>query len=276
MPVLSAIFIHPIKSLEPVPVSAARILRSGALEGDRAFAFVDAKGKFFNGKRTPLIHQIRSHYDPLSRVLKLGRAGRMRVRTFQIDDDRAALDAWLSEFFNEPASFVHNGEVGFPDDLDCAGPTLISTPTLSEVASWFPPLAAQQLRARLRVNLEISAPVPFWEERLYTVKGATVRFELGDVTIEGNNPCQRCAVPPRDPHSGEDYPRFAQIFAQRRKATLPPWAEASRFNHYYRLSINTIIAPIEEGKMLRVGDELRLVDTPAAKPAELAAPALAQ
>ena len=52
---------------------------------------------------------------------------------------------------------------------------------------------------------------------------------------------------------------FSKTFAERRQATLPAWAEPARFNHYYRLAVNT--CTIEAGR-LRVGDELTLVDAP--------------
>ena len=155
MPHLSRILIYPIKSLEPVTPPHVRLLRSGALEGDRTFALFDSEDKFINGKRKPLIHRLRSAYDPLTRRLSVGRVETGLSVAFHVDEQRSLLETWLTEFFNEPVSFRCNAAVGFPDDLDCPGPTIISTATLSEVASWFPPLDAAQLRLRIRANLEI-------------------------------------------------------------------------------------------------------------------------
>ncbi len=259
MPYLSGISIYPVKSLEPVSVRQCRVLRSGALEGDRAFGLFDAEDKFVNGKRNALIHRLRSSYDPLTNVLRLARAGHEMFAAFHVEQQRPALETWLSEFFSIPVRFKHNGEVGFPDDLDCPGPTIIGAATLGEVASWFPPLDTMQMRIRFRANLEISGSEPFWEERLYCTKGSLVRFRIGDVLMDGNNPCQRCVVPPRDPFTGENNPQFAKIFAQRREQTLPAWAEKSRFNHFYRLAINTKVPPSEGGKTLYVGDEVEIL-----------------
>jgi uncharacterized protein YcbX len=256
MPHLSRILIYPVKSLEPVSVERIAVLKSGALAGDRAFALFEPGDKFVNGKRHPKIHHIRSAYDPITNVLTLRRAVSSEPSQFHLDRQRSELHEWLTEFFGFPVTLKQNSEVGFPDDLDCPGPTIISTATLSEVAGWFPPLDAAQLRLRIRANLELSVPAPFWEERLYTAKGARIQFRIGDVLFHGNNPCQRCVVPPRDPFTGEGYPHFARIFAERRKQTLPPWAEASRFNHYYRLAVNTLVPESEAGKMLQVGDEV--------------------
>jgi len=86
-----------------------------------------------------------------------------------------------------------------------------------------------------------------------------LRFRIGDCLFDGNNPCQRCVVPPRDPFTGINNPEFAKIFARKRQETLPSWAEKSRFNHFYRLSVNTKVPDGEAGKVIRVGDELEIL-----------------
>ena len=43
-----------------------------------------------------------------------------------------------------------------------------------------------------------------------------------------------------------------------RKKRLPSWANAERFNHFYRFAVNTSIPASEEGKHLRAGDSIRL------------------
>jgi uncharacterized protein YcbX len=244
--------------MEPVSVPSARILRSGALEGDRTFGMFDAEGKFVNGKRNALVHSMRSAFDPVTGILRLGRAEKELTAAFHIEEQRAKIDEWLTEFFGMPVSLRRNDEVGFPDDLDCPGPTLISTATLAEVASWFG-LDVKQTRIRFRANLELGGVPAFWEDRLYSTKGSLVRFRIGECLIDGNNPCQRCAVPPRDPFTGANNPQFAKIFAAKRQETLPAWAEKSRFNHYYRLAVNTIVPAETAGKILNVGDKVEIV-----------------
>ena len=82
-------------------------------------------------------------------------------------------------------------------------------------------------------------------------------FRVGDVQMEGINPCQRCVVPTRDPETGEVDDRFQKIFIQKRQATLPEWVERSRFNHFYRLAVNTRIPTSEAGKLLALGAEFK-------------------
>lgn len=252
-PYLAKILTYPVKSLDGQSLSDVRVLRSGALEEDRRYALVDAAGKYVNAKRFARIHLLRSCFDAQARTVTL-RDGQRSPATFHLDRDRESLGRWVSEFFGFAVTLQENSAAGFPDDTDSPGPTIISTATLAEVASWFPGITTDQMRVRIRANLEISGVPAFWEDRLYGVAGTELRFEIGPVQFDGINPCQRCVVPPRDPITGENYPAFSNIFRQRREQTLPDWAERSRFNHFYRLAINTRLPVTEAGKLLHVGD----------------------
>ena len=68
-------------------------------------------------------------------------------------------------------------------------------------------------------------------------------------------------VPTRDAISGVTTAQFQKTFVVKRKAEFPTWAPASRFNHFYRLAVNTRIAPSEAGKRLRVGNEMETLLT---------------
>lgn len=250
MPHLARILVYPIKSLDPAEVTSAKVLPSGALEHDRRLALLDAEGKFVNGKRTALVHALRSRLQFAERQLTIEQAG--REQTFHVDLQRPALEAWLSAWFSLPVTLAEDTEVGFPDDLEAPGPTVISTATLAVVASWFPGMSVDEMRRRLRANLEIDGVEPFWEDRLYGRAGETVLFRIGQITFAGSNPCQRCVVPSRDSRSGSIWPEFSKTVARRREASLPAWAERSRFNHFYRLAVNTRLqGPAGE---LHVGD----------------------
>jgi uncharacterized protein YcbX len=99
----------------------------------------------------------------------------------------------------------------------------------------------------------------FWEDQLYGEdERSVVGFRIGEVAFEGSNPCARCPVPARDPQSAADLLGFQKRFSDLRRETLPLWAPAARFDHFYRLAVNTRVAPTETGKPLRVGDPLRL------------------
>lgn len=259
MPYLAGISVYPIKSLDPIAVTQATMLPSGALKSDREYAICDAKGNFVNGKRNAKVYLLRSHFDPDLKILSLQIQDTEQKFVFHLDEERTQLQAWLSDYFGFPVTLQQNSVLGFPDDTNAPGPTIISTATIETIASWFPGISVDQMRIRLRANLEIGGVPPFWEERLFTVASSSVSFQIGEVRFEGINPCQRCVVPTRDPFTAEAYPNFQKTFVAKRKETLPPWVESSRFNHFFRLSVNTKVPASEAGKVLRQGDEIQIL-----------------
>ncbi|KAI9134618.1 MOSC domain-containing protein [Acaryochloris sp. CCMEE 5410] len=256
MPHLARIALYPFKSLDGVMVQSANILASGALEHDREYACFDRQGKVVNGKRFAQIHQLRSQCSNDYQTLTL-QAPHTEPQTFHIEQERSDLEAWLSDFFQFDIQVQQNSALGFPDDTDSPGPTLISTATLEAVAAWYPDLTVTELRRRLRTNLEIGGVPAFWEDQLFADAKHLVQFQIGSVVLEGVNPCQRCIVPTRDSQSGVATPKFQKTFLHNRKQTLPDWVNLARFNHFYRLAVNTRI-PKDQDSVLTQGDIIRI------------------
>jgi uncharacterized protein YcbX len=251
---LSRITIYPIKSLDGVSVDEVEVLPAGPLSNDRRFALVDEEGGFINGKRTAAMHCIRAAYDLASMRVQLRRAVGDQTADFSLAADRLKIGDWLRRVLDVACHFEENAAAGFPDDTDAPGPTLISTATLREVASWFPGLPLDETRRRFRANLEIDGVDAFWEDRLVGPKGHNINFAIGSVKWLGVNPCQRCVVPTRAAETGEVTPAFQRHFAERRRGMIPSWAPADRFDHYYRLAVNTRLAPGQANCRLSVGD----------------------
>ncbi len=269
-PFLSRILIFPIKSLDPVEPQQARLLSSGALEYDRTWALFEANGKFVNGKRHAAVHRLRAQIDMQASAVTLrdenGRGlGSQRFTIDNVDP----LENWLRAYFGFPVAFRKNTELGFPDDTDSPGPTIISVGTLAEIGRWFG-LTIDEVRRRFRTNLEIDGVPPFWEDRLFGAAGTTVKFRIGEAILEGINPCQRCVVPPRDPLTGESDDTFVRRFTELRARALPAWSTRERFNHFYRVAINTRTHGDQGGKVLHVGDRVEILDPPAEKSTERA------
>ena len=256
MAYIAGILIYPIKSLDGVGVNRARILASGALESDREFAIVDAQGRFVNGKRNAKVHLLRSFWNETAKTVTLQIEGTEAKQVFDLSQNRTELEGTLSDYFGFSVQLARNSLTGFPDDTIASGPTIISTATLEEVASWFPGITVAEIRQRLRANIEIGGVPAFWEDQLFADADEIVQFKIGEVLFEGINPCQRCIVPTRNSRTGESYPNFQKLFSQKREETLPSWVNLSRFNHFYRLSVNTKIPASEAGKMVQVGDEI--------------------
>lgn len=158
-------------------------------------------------------------------------------------------------------SIAHGAGQGSTSGLASPATPMTTTDSSSSLADdWPAPLSADDLRLRFRATLEIDGVPAFWEDQLFGPdERSSVRFSIGDVRFEGSNPCARCPVPPRDPRTGDTLDGFQKRFAQLREATLPPWAPAERFDHYYRLSTNTRVASPEANKLLRLADRLSLL-----------------
>ncbi len=76
--------------------------------------------------------------------------------------------------------------------------------------------------------------------------------------FQGVNPCQRCVVPTRNPFTTAAYPNFQKIFVAKRRESLPSWA-ASRFNHFFKLAVNTRVPASEASKTIQVGDAIKIL-----------------
>lgn len=254
--------IHPVKSLDPVEVEAAGVTAGGTLAGDREFALFGPGEKPITAKRTDRVHRLRTDYDPETTTLTVEAPGAQEPKRFALVDDPRAAEAWFSDYFDRPVSLRRKTEAGFPDYRG-AGPSVISTATVEEVASWFDELAPAGVRRRLRANVEVAGVPAFWEDR-FVGEGApefVVRGPDGDVRIEGVEPCARCVVPTRDPETGEPLEGFRERFVERRAATFPEWADRDAFPHDYALMLIAQVDEADRDKTLRVGDEVRVVES---------------
>lgn len=251
---LARIDLYPIKSLAGIAVPSVPVLASGALAGDRAYALFDQQGQVVNGKRYAQIHPVRSRFDESLTTLSLWTDTMATPTTFHLAQDQIGIAAWFSRYFGQPIHLQQNTAMGFPDDTNAPGPTVISTATLQTVADWFD-LSRSECRQRFRTNLEIDGVPAFWEDQLFSAAGAPVPFQIGAVTLQGINPCQRCVVPMRDPETGQPIAGFQRRFITQRAASLPKTVARSRFNHFYRLAINTRSTGTI-GQSLTVGDRV--------------------
>lgn len=251
-PRLARISVYPIKSLDAFKPERVTITPAGPIEGDRRYAMVDSEGEYVNGKRTPKVHQPRASYDDPDRV-ELS-TSESDATEFDLTADRGELAERLSGHFGYPVELIRD-DSGMPDDTDLAGPTVISTATIEEVASWFD-LGTESVRRRFRANLEVEGVPAFWEDRLFSDHGRVVDFSVGGVRLAGVNPCQRCVVPSRDPDTGEELEGFRDRFIEKRRETMPEWTDSNRFDHLFRLMVNTRVS--ESGE-IEVGDSVEVL-----------------
>jgi hypothetical protein len=255
---IAQIRIYPIKSLPGLQLQRVAVRDNGALADDRRWAIFDLEGRVVNGKRTPRIHGLDARFPAGPEQVVLVDRAAAREAAFDLTCQLATAAAWLSEFFGFPVELREDAERGFPDDTDSPAPTVVSTATLEAVAGWFPPLELEQIRRRFRANIELNCPAAFWEDCLFGEPGQVVRFDAGEVELAGVNPCQRCVVPTRHSESAEVYPHFAATFGRQRQSSLPAWTATGRFDHFYRLAVNTRGIGRQHGRQLQVGDRVRV------------------
>lgn len=245
--------VHPVKALDGTAVETAEITPGGTLAWDRTYALFGRDGEVVNGKRTPRVHELDAAFDPESESLTV--TGEGETRTFDLNAEREAAEAWFTAYFGIETAIERAGETGFVD-RQSAGPSVVSTATIEEVASWFEDLTPDGVRRRLRTNVEIGGVPAFWEDR-FAGEGAPT-FAAGGVEFEGVEPCGRCVVPARDPDTGETLPEFREQFIRRRKATFPDFADPSAFDHFFAVTLIASVPEADRGTQLAVGDEVSI------------------
>jgi hypothetical protein len=253
---LCRIEIFPIKSLDGTMVEESTITSGGILQNDRVYAIMDRNVKVVNGKRTARVHQLRCAFDAAIKEVRLWQNGGSPTQ-FHLDES-IRIGEWMSDFFGFAVILHYDSQRGFPDDRVASGPTITSEASLALVQKWYPELSLENVRRRFRANLELGGGEAFCEDSLFCAPEQLKPFQVGLVNFLGHNPCQRCIVPTRDPERGESIANFQKSFRRLREEYLPSWANAKRFNHFYRFAVNTSIPGAEAGKRLRIGDELRL------------------
>ncbi len=258
-PILSSITIYPVKSLDGVSLQKAKISEGGCLLHDREFVICDQEGKFIKGKNTPLVHTLRTMVDLENEIISFQLQNKTDVYSFHMQQEKNALENFLSAYFGKPV-FLHQNKTGrFLDIPGKSGATILSTASLEKVSTWFGNMSLDETRKRFRTTLEIESVPAFWEDQLFSFKGNGIEFKVGDIRLIGMTPRARCVVPTRHPETGEVIHAFQKTFSQKRASCLPDWSCLSEFEHYYHLSVDCFIPATEVGKTIEVGAELTII-----------------
>ncbi|MFS8117110.1 MAG: MOSC domain-containing protein [Microcoleus sp.] len=259
MSYVASIHIYPVKSLDGIAVSQATILASGALEGDRSLAICNEAGEFVNTKRNSGVHFLRLSFDIKQRIAGLKIQDTEQEIFFHIDRERPEIESWLSNYFGFPVKLIENLLTGFPNDIAAPGPSIISTATIAEVASWFPRVCVNEMRHRLRANIEIGDVPAFWEDKLFPEADEIVRFQIGTVIFEGINPGQPCMLSTRNYAAKEAYSSFQKVLTANQNQSIPDLVKRGDLNHLNRLLVNTRVPHPRAGKIIHIGDEVTMI-----------------
>ncbi|HIL92396.1 MAG TPA: MOSC domain-containing protein [Cycloclasticus sp.] len=249
---LSKVFVYPIKALPGVALDSVEITQGGTLSDDRRWALVDKRGRLINGKNNKRIFLLRPSFDLTARRVRFSDNEEFSLH------DVDALSQYFSNALQKTVFLKEDQQQGFPDDMNASGPTVVSQASLQAVASWYPSLALDDIRARFRINLEVSTAPAFWEDKVFVDGESPKLIQVGNVSIQSSNPCARCSVPMKNPASGAPYDGFYETFIDQRAKTKPSWTDSACFDHWYRLSVNTNVSSNQAGKRLVVGDAVHL------------------
>ena len=253
---LSKIFVYPRKALPGVQLNNVKITNGGTLHNDRRWAIADRKGRLINGKNNKRVFLLKPIFD-----MALGEVSffdnQELSQAYQLEDVDG-LSNYFTGKLGQPVFLKEDKQQGFPDDINASGPTIVSTASLKAVASWYSGFSLNDVRARFRMNLEVSPAPAFWEDQLFHSEQAPKEVRIGRVKIQASNPCARCSVPMKNPESGEPYSEFYETFLSMREHTRPGWTDAACFDHWYRLGVNTRIARSETGLNMTVGDAVSI------------------
>lgn len=256
--------VHPFKALDRIEVDAARITDGGILEHDRLYALRKPSGDAINGIQLDQVHDVHASFDFESEALTVRTDDDHRVFDLLNDPDEA--EAWFGDLFGMEVTLERDPTEGFVSRPE-AGPSVVSTATLEEVATWFDELTVPELRRRIRVNVEIGGVPAFWEDQFVGTDAPA--FEAGGIRFEGHEPCARCVIPGRNPDTGERTPEdFRETFLKRREETFPEWADFDAFGHYFRLMLIASVPEADRNEALAVGDDVEVVGTPKISTAE--------
>lgn len=208
-PVITDLFIYPIKSTAPLKVSRSWVDLNG-FAGDRRYMLVDAQGRFITARRYPHLTQL--FVVPTDRGLALSCADRPSLVLNVEDYPETFLeveiwgqqllaqscgvraDRWLSSFLGcecRLVYFAHSSERQVKDShhdpirfVDGYPLLLMSTSSLQWLNERAPvAIDAQQFRA----NMVISGDLPFAEDGWLDIR-------IGEVELQLHSPCERCKL----------------------------------------------------------------------------------
>lgn len=220
MPVLTQLFIHPIKSTRGLSLTRATVEPLG-LEDDRRWMLVRPDGSFITGREAPSL--VRVSAIPSEGGLRLSAPEQPELRVpvppagaerldVTIWGDRCsaarageAADRWFSQYLGEPVHLVHvdarterpvdpryarpEDRVGFPDGFPLL---LLSQASVDELNRRLPrPVTVEHFRP----NLVVAGCEPFAED-------SWKRLRVGTVELEVVKSCARCVFTTMDPLTG--------------------------------------------------------------------------
>lgn len=258
--ITSKLRIYPIKSLGFVEADEVEV-GFHSLKNDRQFAMVDADGRYLNGKRNNQVNLLKTDYDLANASVTFSDETSGIGGTFELREENEALNEFISDYFDLGLQLVSNDQGQFMDMPAESSVTIVSEASLQHLQQDLDRHTLENMRQRFRSNIEVSGVEAYWEEQLYHTPGVGMRFRVGDVHMIGISPRARCNVPPQSPENGEIDYHFIKNMIASRKDHSPSAEKVIQYGkaHYF-LTINVYVPPTEAGKVIRLHDEIEVLD----------------
>ena len=223
MPLLSALYVYPVKSCRGVSLDEAVLDERGLLH-DRQFLIVDAQDRFLTQRITPALAHILTALEPDALRLDHAATGTIRVpwhlpdaptRTVTIWRDTVlAYDAgdeaaaWLSDTLHQPCRLVTTGERSRREVPVARTPVAYSDLAAKPVPVAFPdafPLLVLSEESLADLNRRLDEPEPLPVDRFrpnLVLSGCAEpyaedtwqTYRVGEARFFSAGPCGRCPV----------------------------------------------------------------------------------
>ncbi|MFW5442986.1 MAG: MOSC domain-containing protein [Methylococcaceae bacterium] len=212
-PVLSEIFIYPVKSLAGIKVSSWQVNKKGLLH-DRKWMLIDSNNHFLSQRRVPKMVLIKTQLTENELILSTATSGSVSLPLFPVDgesclttiwSDQCSANTttneanhWLSDFLDIECKLVYQPEevirpvdpnfalasdkVNFSDGFPFLIVSEASLNSLNQV------LKVQLPIQRFRPNLVVSDCTSYAEDSWREITINHIDFRLP-------KPCSRCSVP---------------------------------------------------------------------------------
>lgn len=219
MPVLSQIYIYPVKSLAGIAVKAWPVDSNG-LRFDRKWMLIDAQQQFLSQRSLPQMALIKTRIEQDCLIMSAPNQPDLKISLFPTDGDEvevgiwhdrclaktvsSAADAWFSRFLQTDCRLVYHPDEQIRQvDQHYAQPTdqtafsdgfpflVISENSLNALNQLLDTPVTMQ---RFRPNLVIADCDSHAEDRWRQIKINSLTFRLP-------KPCSRCAIPGIDPET---------------------------------------------------------------------------
>lgn len=266
-PVLSALYVYPVKGLKGIELPEARCTDRG-LEHDRRFMVVDSDNVFLSQRAYPKMATVWTDIAGDALVLAApdmadievplepDGGDRLRVTVWSSACDAITIsreaDAWLSDYLGVACRLVY-----MPDESNrYSNPDYAGSGKRVGFADGFAYLLASEaslaeLNARLRTRNHAPLPMNRFRPNL-VVAGATAFAEdtwgeirVGEAVLRTAKPCGRCQVTTTDQATGV-------VEGPEPLATLATFRDSAQFGVMFGMNLVTV-----KGGTLRVGDAVQ-------------------